>query len=45
MPITGKAEPAREKLSTPQREQILMDMRSDGIRPKINTPKPMEATT
>ena len=40
MPITGKAEPAREKLSTAHSEQTLIDMRSEGNKPKAKTPKP-----
>ena len=45
MPMMGKAEPAMEKLSTAHSEHTLIDMRSEGIRPKTNTPKPCEAIT
>ena len=45
MPIIGKAEPAMEKPSMAHSEQILIDMRSEGIRPKMKMPKPMELNT
>ena len=45
MAMRGKAAPQVEKLSTPQREQILMDMRREGMRPKMKTPKPCDEMT
>ena len=38
--MMGKAEPAIEMLSTAHSEQMLMDIRSDGMSPKTKMPKP-----
>ena len=45
MPAMGKAEPHIEMESTDHNEQILIDIRSDGIRPKAKMPKPSPADT
>ena len=43
--MTGKVEPAIEMLSTAHNEEILIDMRNEGIRPKAKMPKPCDANT
>ncbi len=43
MALRGKAVPTVVKLRTPQREQTLIDSRSEGINPKAKMPKAMEA--
>ena len=45
MAESGKAVPDIEKLRTAQRLHILIDMRSDGVSPKTNMPKPCEDRT
>ena len=45
IPRMGNAEPHIEMLSTDHSELILIDMRSEGIRPKAKMPKPSELAT
>ena len=45
MDETGNVAPQMEKLITPHSEQMLIDMRNDGVRPKANTPKLWHANT
>ena len=41
----GNVVPTIEKLSTPHSEQMLMDIRSDGMRPNMKTANPCAAMT
>ena len=41
----GKVAPHAENPTTAHNEQTLIDIRSDGISPKTNTPKPCAADT
>ena len=45
MPATGKADPHMEMLSTDHSDEILIDIRIEGIRPKAKMPKPRPADT
>ena len=45
MASVGNAVPTIEKLSTPQSEQMLIDMRSDGNSPNMKMPNPCAANT
>jgi hypothetical protein len=45
MAVTGKVEPMTEKLSAAHNEQILIDMRREGINPKANVPNPCPLIT
>ena len=40
----GKVAPQAEKPSTAHNEQILIDIRKDGISPKANAPNPCAAS-
>ena len=40
MADSGKAVPDSEKLNTAHKLHMLIDMRSDGVSPKTNIPKP-----
>ena len=45
MAATGKVAPQTLTPSTPQSELILIDMRREGISPKMKMPKPSLANT
>ena len=40
MAKTGNAVPTSEKLSTAHKEQVLIDILSDGTSPNMNAPNP-----
>ena len=45
MAKSGKVAPQMEKLTTPHSEQILIDIRSEGISPKAKMPQHWQANT